>query len=56
MDALAEVRKRHDRTRSEIAAKTVDKGAGTGDAAGQTRPLTGAAAGIAEARRRHGRR
>ena len=54
-DALAAVRRRHGRTRSEIE---VDKGTGSrvGDAPGSAQPLTGAAAGIAEARRRHGRR
>ena len=53
-DALAAVRRRHGRTRSEIEA--ANKGTGTGDAAGQAAPLTGAAAGRAEARRRHGNR
>jgi hypothetical protein len=55
-DALAEVRRRHGRTRSEIKATSQDTGTGTGGAEGDALPLSGAALGRAEAQRRYGRR
>jgi hypothetical protein len=53
-DALAAVRRRHGKTRSEREAEAIGTGTGTGQ--GQAPTLTGAAAGIAEARRRYGNR